>query len=138
MSTGQPITSAVLASVVAEKESAQDQHEPRGTHLLLTLSGCDPKLLNNPARLLELTRRAAETTGATVMQASVQQFEPQGVTAFVVLAESHASLHTYPEAGTVFWDCFTCGTTCDPEKSIAVLRKSLRPTKINQKTVTRE
>ena len=54
-------------------------------------------------------RRAAAATGATVLQVICQRFAPQGVTALALLAESHASLHTYPEAGLAFWDCFTCG-----------------------------
>jgi S-adenosylmethionine decarboxylase proenzyme len=108
-----------------------------GRHLLLTLSGCSALIMNDPQALIELVRRAALATGSTVMQISMQQFEPQGVTAFAVLAESHASLHTYPESQTVFWDCFTCGNTCDPEKSIAVLVEALRPESVNHQTIAR-
>jgi S-adenosylmethionine/arginine decarboxylase-like enzyme len=59
------------------------------------------------------------------------------VTTLAVLAESHASLHTYPENKLVFWDCFTCGTTCDPELSVAVLVELLHATVISKQVVSR-
>lgn len=112
-------------------------HEARGFHLLLTLRGCAPKLLNDQDKLLQLTRVAAEATGATVLNTCVQRFDPQGVTAVAVLAESHASLHTYPESGVVFWDCFTCGTKCLPELSVAVLVDALKPSFVNKEIIFR-
>jgi S-adenosylmethionine decarboxylase len=117
--------------------AAATTHEARGVHLLLTLFGCNVEMLNCPAKLTELTMRAATATGATIMQSGVQQFAPQGVTAFVVLAESHASLHTYPESRTVFWDCFTCGDTCDPEKSVKVLIDALGASHVQKQIVSR-
>jgi S-adenosylmethionine decarboxylase len=114
-------------------------HDATGTHLLLTLSECGATdLLNDLERLRELATRAAEATGATILNLCAQQFTPQGVTVVAVLAESHASLHTYPEVGKVFWDCFTCGTTCDPSKSIKVLEEALRPGKVSSELVHRE
>ena len=117
--------------------TAAAEHEARGVHLLLTLSGCACDILDDADALVELTRQAATATGADIMQLSCQKFQPQGVTAFAVLAESHASLHTYPESRTVFWDCFTCGDTCDPDKSIAVLVERLRPARIDKQSVSR-
>jgi len=113
-------------------------HEATGTHLLLTLDECESMhLLNDENALRELARRAAEATGATVLNLMVHKFNPQGVTAVAVLAESHASLHTYPEVGKVFWDCFTCGTTCDPAKSVAVLEEALKPRRVSNQIVSR-
>jgi S-adenosylmethionine decarboxylase len=102
-------------------------HEARGFHLLLTLKGCDAEILNDQNRLEELTRAAALATGATVLEICAHKFQPQGVTSLAVLAESHASLHTYPESNVVFWDCFTCGTECLPELSVSVLVEALKP-----------
>ena len=113
------------------------QHEARGFHLLLTLSGCASDKLNDAKYLRELTENAALATGATIMQIGVEVFQPQGVTAFAVLAESHASLHTYPESKTVFWDCFTCGDTCKPEQSVAVLIEALKPAKTDKQLLQR-
>lgn len=113
------------------------EYEASGVHLLLTLSGCALESLNDEAFLRRLCEDAAHATGATVLQVVSHKFSPQGVTALVVLAESHASLHTYPESGTVFWDCFTCGTTCQPELSAAVLIRALKPAHVNQQLVER-
>jgi S-adenosylmethionine decarboxylase proenzyme len=54
-----------------------------------------------------------------------KQFAPQGVTVVALLSESHASLHTYPELGSVFLDEFTCGSAADPELAMRLLAESL-------------
>lgn len=119
------------------EHSSQDTHEARGTHLLLTLFGCPADLLNDEQALRSLTEQASLATGATILQLSSHKFTPQGVTALAVLAESHASIHTYPESGTVFWDCFTCGQTCKPELSIAVLVEALKPNSMQKQMILR-
>lgn len=113
-------------------------HEASGRHLLLTLNDCSPHLLNDIDALRELAGAAAVATGATVLNICAQKFEPQGVTVVVVLAESHASLHTYPEVQKVFWDCFTCGTICDPEKSVTVLQKGLEARTVSSQIICRQ
>jgi len=118
---------AVEHGVVAQSIAASVVHEARGTHLLLTLFNCASELLNDEEQLRKLLNKAAIASGATVLKLESHKFNPQGVTAFAVLAESHASLHTYPESGVVFFDCFTCGTTCDPTKCVQVLVDVLRP-----------
>ncbi len=115
----------------------KNTHESSGTHLLVTLKGCSLDILDDENELVQLIRRAAESTGATVLKICSHQFAPQGVTAIAVLAESHASLHTYPETGVVFWDCFTCGTTCNPELSVPVLVDALQPKSITTQAVPR-
>lgn len=115
----------------------QVTHEASGCHLLLTLKDCSPELLDDESKLRELTRLAAEATGATMLEICSHRFNPQGVTSLVMLAESHASLHTYPESNVVFWDCFTCGTTCNPELSVAVLVKALKPGSISKQVILR-
>lgn len=112
-------------------------YEACGFHLMLTLKGCDPEILNNPAKLEELTRAAAIASRATVLQICTHQFQPQGVTSVAILAESHASLHTYPEHNIVFWDCFTCSADCAPELSIPVLVEALNPESFSQEMIYR-
>jgi S-adenosylmethionine decarboxylase len=108
-----------------------------GQHLLLTLSGCRPDRLNDEALLLKTVREAAIATGATVLEVRSHSFQPQGFTAMVMLSESHASLHTYPERGIAFWDCFTCGLRCHPEDSIAKLVEALKPESVCRQIVRR-
>ena len=125
----------MLTEPLEEKEEVI--YEASGMHLLLTLKNCVSDILNNEAKLRDLTRVAAESTGAQVLEICSHRFSPQGVTTVAVLAESHASLHTYPESNTVFWDCFTCGTTCNPELSIAVLTETLKPEHISKQVIAR-
>src|SRR5260221_342509 len=113
-----------MLDVVTSANHPQEK-EIIGSHLVLTLRGCSVTILDDEVRLSELTRLAAEATRATVLQVCSHRFSPQGVTVLAVLAESHASLHTYPEFNIVFWDCFTCGDTCDPEQSVEVLIEAL-------------
>lgn len=108
-----------------------------GSHLLLTLRECSANILDDEERLIEVARLAAEATRATVLQVCSHRFSPQGVTVLVVLAESHASLHTYPEHNTVFWDCFTCGDTCEPSLSLPVLEEALKPGVVSKQLISR-
>jgi S-adenosylmethionine decarboxylase len=124
-----------LLELSVKKESLT--HEARGFHLLLTLKGCDADILNDKSKLEELTRIAALSTGATVLEICAHQFKPQGVTAMAILAESHASLHTYPESNVAFWDCFTCGIECVPEKSVSVLVEALKPASFSKEMIYR-
>ena len=123
-----------LTAIEDQKASV---HEAEGTHLLLTLRGCRSEILNDEDELRHLCTRAVENTRATILQVCSQRFSPQGVTIALILAESHASLHTYPESNTIFWDCFTCGSTCDPELSVPILIEGLRPTSLDKQIILR-
>jgi S-adenosylmethionine decarboxylase len=108
-----------------------------GYHLLVTMSGCQSDLLSDEEALRMLVHEAATATGATVLQVASHRFSPHGCTAVAILAESHASLHTYPESGVVFWDCFTCGEVCNPEHSVEVLTQALNPVSVDTQVITR-
>lgn len=109
----------------------------QGRHLMLTLQGCPPHLLDDEVFLHDLCVRAAQATGAQVLQSMSHHFTPQGVTSLILLAESHASIHTYPEVGTAFWDCFTCGWECIPERSVEVLVEGLGAEAVQWECITR-
>jgi len=80
-----------------------------GKHYLLNLYGCPFTLLNDERCLIDLLENAAVASGATVVQTISKKFEPQGVTVLTLLAESHISIHTWPETGEAAVDVFTCG-----------------------------
>jgi S-adenosylmethionine decarboxylase proenzyme len=113
------------------------EYEASGRHLLLTLRNCQSPIIHDLDQLRTLAFNAAVATGATVLELVAHRFQPQGTTVVAILAESHASLHTYPESNTVFWDCFTCGSTCDPELSEVILVEALSPTAIAREIVPR-
>lgn len=100
------------------------QYRPVGRHVTLDIRGVKPELLDDADFLLDVLRTAAAEAGVTVLQESHHKFEPQGVTAFLLLSESHLSIHTYPEHGVAFIDAFTCGQA-DPLPAVDYIRLAL-------------
>lgn len=75
----------------------------------------NPDKLNDEALVREALVNAAEKAGATLLNVYTHAFQPQGVTGFALLAESHISIHTWPECDFASVDAFTCGETTRPE-----------------------
>lgn len=75
-------------------------------------------------RLFNLLLDACHAVGLRVMASKCHEFYPQGLTAFVVLGESHVAIHTYPEDGLIYIDAFTCGET-DPGDVVRKFAASL-------------
>ena len=96
-----------------------------GRHLLLDLRDCNKEVLNDLAFLRDALVSAAEKAGAEVLEKTFRQFEPQGVSGVVVIAESHLSIHTWPEHGYVAIDIFTCGDSVMPEVAAEALVAAL-------------
>ena len=95
-------------------------------HLLLELYRCDYKKLNDESFLRCVLNRAAKLANATVLNLMSNKFEPQGVTAIALLAESHMSIHTWPEANYSAVDIFTCGQNMLPEFASHYLIEALK------------
>ena len=87
----------------------------KSKHLLLELYRCDCEKLNDESFLRCTLNRAAKLANATVLNLISNKFEPQGVTAIALLAESHISIHTWPESNYSAVDIFTCGQNVMPE-----------------------
>jgi S-adenosylmethionine decarboxylase len=92
-----------------------------GKHLLLELKGCDKEALNDIGFLREALLAAAHKSGAIVLGESFHQFEPQGVSGVVIIAESHMCIHTWPEYGYAAADILTCGNSVQPEKAAEII-----------------
>ena len=84
-------------------------------HLLLELYRCDYEKLNDESFLRCAISKAAKFANATVLNLISNKFEPQGVTAIALLAESHLSIHTWPELHYSAVDIFTCGKNMKPK-----------------------
>lgn len=108
-----------------------------GRHVLAELQGVASGLLDDERFLRELMVAAVTECGATVCQVISQRFQPQGVTVLALLSESHASLHSYPERGSVFVDVFTCGDHADPQRAVDALARALGPQRVNSTVVHR-
>src|SRR6201993_1427645 len=96
-----------------------------GCHVLAEFTGVASTLADDPVRLRSLLRATLERAGATVCDVVDKRFEPHGVTVLALLAESHASIHSYPERGAMFVDVFTCGEHADAETAVGLLREEL-------------
>ena len=97
-----------------------------GTHVLLELRDCDPELLDDLSYIRQELLRAASAVDAHVVGESFHQFTPQGVTGILSIAESHISIHTWPEHRYAAADVFTCGDRTMPERAAALIIDALR------------
>src|SRR4030067_3591962 len=96
-----------------------------GIHLLIELWSCNRQKIDNLDYLEKIMSQAAEVAGATVLKTAFQDFNPQGVSGVVVIAESHLTIHTWPEYGYAAVDVFTCGTKVDPRRAAGFLEREL-------------
>ncbi len=94
---------------------AEWQHLPHGRHILLDVWGVSAERLNDLEGMQQAMLGAAVAAGATVVDSTFHRFPVQGLSGVVVLAESHISVHTFPEHGYAAFDVFTCGSRVDPE-----------------------
>ena len=94
-------------------------------HLLLELYRCDYEKLNDESFLRCILNRSSRLANATVLNLISNKFEPQGVTAIALLAESHISIHTWPESNYSAVDIFTCGQNMLPELASEYLINAL-------------
>lgn len=108
-----------------------------GNHLLADLYGVDAKLLRNAAALESLLRRAARDAGARVLTSHFHSFgAADGVTGVVLLAESHISIHTWPESGLAAVDIFMCGAA-EPGRALTLMLQELEPARRRIEVVAR-
>ena len=100
---------------IVKKSSIKNISHFQGKHLLLELYGCNSEKLNDELYLRCQINNAAKLAKAKVLNLVSNKFEPHGVTAIALLAESHLSIHTWPEAQYSAIDIFTCGKSMSPE-----------------------
>ncbi|WMT57895.1 adenosylmethionine decarboxylase [Truepera radiovictrix] len=76
--------------------------------------GCKERVLNDTEHLRQVLLEGTRKSGATIVSDTFHTFSPHGVSGVVVIAESHVTVHTWPEYGYAAVDIFTCGETIDP------------------------
>ncbi len=86
-----------------------------GTHLLVELRDCNPEILKDLNKVKGALVSAAKEAKATIIDVSFHKFNPFGISGMVVIAESHLSIHTWPEYAYAAVDIFTCGDIIKPE-----------------------
>jgi S-adenosylmethionine decarboxylase len=97
-----------------------------GRHLLIELHGCHPDTLKKVDVVKDILVGAARACGATIVDVAFHEFNPFGVSGVVVIAESHLSIHTWPEYRYAAVDIFTCGDVIKPERAVAYITSRFR------------
>jgi S-adenosylmethionine decarboxylase len=117
----------------------ENTYLPLGTHVFGNLFNCqNVLLLEDENYTKKLLHDAAKASGATPLVFSFYKFEPHGVTATLILSESHISIHSYPDHATVFVDVFTCGEHTTPQYGVRHILDTLGSKTNNVSTVKRE
>lgn len=95
-------------------------------HCVAELYRADATKLNDEAYVRNALSNAADLAGATLIDIRTHAFDPQGITGFALLAESHISIHTWPECGFAAVDAFTCGDTTNPDLACSYLAAAFK------------
>ncbi|MHB9302891.1 adenosylmethionine decarboxylase [Thermofilum pendens] len=101
-----------------------------GRHLIVEMFECDGRLLDSLEVVKSALLDAAVASNSTVVGFDFYRFKPHGISGYVLVAESHISIHTWPEYGYAAVDVFTCGEHTDPWKGLEILKERLRAKKV--------
>lgn len=96
-----------------------------GHHIIVELSQCNFEVLCNLNKIKDYMVEAAKQANAQVLETAFHQFGPAGISGVVVIAESHLSIHTWPEFGYAAVDIYTCGAKTNPRKACNYLGRVL-------------
>ena len=106
-------------------------------HILFTLKGCDPGELDDEGFIRDVLYQTSKWCNSTLISLHSYKFSPQGVTAIALLAESHISIHTWPELGSAVCDIFTCGEHTKPEDGVEYMRAEFNASELISDTYVR-
>jgi S-adenosylmethionine decarboxylase len=99
-------------------------------HILFTLKGCSMVLLDDEKYVRDVVYHASVKCKSTLLALNSHKFDPQGVTCVAMLAESHISIHTWPETGMAVCDVFTCGDHTKPQDGVEYMKQMLHASDI--------
>ncbi len=108
-----------------------------GCHIVAELSLCEPELLADLDGVKQAMVESAEVANAEVREVAFHRFIPHGVSGVVVIAESHLSIHTWPEIGYAAVDIYTCGSHTSPMKALEYLSKKFLCKQMHTTTIAR-
>ncbi|MFQ5738009.1 MAG: adenosylmethionine decarboxylase [Acidobacteriota bacterium] len=111
--------------------------EPLARQLLVEFFGCKAPLLGQAEALEQALVEAAVSADAKVVNSLFHKFAPHGISGIVLIAESHLSIHTWPEYRYAALDVFTCSNTVDPYRIKSALAQSLKAGKTECRLVRR-
>ena len=108
-----------------------------GQHLIVELSRCNQAKLDDQRLMEKYLNEAVRRCGATIVQSVFHRYNPQGVSGVVIIAESHISMHTWPEYGYAAVDFFTCGESIDPYLAHDYLSQKLEASGVQVREIQR-
>lgn len=114
-----------------------EEYQFSGVHYMGSYMECDHDALCDLIALQEAMELAVKECGATLLTTSEYTFSPDAMTMVLLLSESHASIHTYPEYDACYVDLFTCGNRCDYKKFENALRNYLNPAHLETRIIKR-
>jgi len=124
-------TPAIVAPVPAEEIvghfCVRNGVHCAGAHLIIDLYGA--QRLNDIEHIEETLRKCVTAAKATLLHIHLHHFQPNGVSGVAVLAESHISIHTWPDAGYAALDVFMCGKA-NPDACVPILREAFKVKRI--------
>lgn len=97
-----------------------------GRQIMVEFYDCNREILNNQESIREIMIEAARACGAVVVEDVFHTFNPHGVSGVVLIAESHLTIHTWPEYGYAAVDLFTCGNSVNPEVAFEYLEREFK------------
>ena len=106
-------------------------------HILFDLEGCDADLLDDYRFVRNTLFHAAILSNSKILKIDFHQFTPQGVTGFALLADSHISIHTWPENNVAKCDIFTCNDKCLPELAVQYIGERFKAKQVTSETFDR-
>lgn len=109
-----------------------------GNHFIANYTGCNLEALEDVERLASVMEEAIRASGATILSTAQHRFSPAGFTMMLLLSESHASIHTYPEHRACFIDLFTCGESCDRRLFEEKIEEYLQPVRKEKQYIIRK
>ncbi|MCS7204613.1 MAG: adenosylmethionine decarboxylase [Leptospiraceae bacterium] len=101
--------------------------DPLGIHYIIELYGCNSSVLDNLPEIENALNYSADIAGATIISSKFHKFSPQGVSGVVVIAESHLSIHTWPELGYAALDLYTCNLNMDIDRALEHIKNVFLP-----------
>ena len=132
-----------VAEISPSAELSEDHHDHfavrngvrcAGVHLIIDLHGAER--LDDIEYIEATLRRCVAAARATLLHIHLHHFQPSGVSGVAVLAESHISIHTWPEAGFAALDVFMCGSA-NPDACIPVLREAFSAKRVGVDEILR-
>ena len=108
-----------------------------GRQILIEFYDCQSEALTDRDRIRQYMLEAARYAGATVISDTFHHFKPDGISGVVVIAESHISIHTWPEHRYAAVDVFTCGDSVDPRRVPHYLQEKLQAKNVSSMEIKR-